>query len=220
MPLRLAKPAMRQALSRVQRRKSGCLPIGTSRCIVVDLRPAPAFARCFIPGSYCIADFEWLSLLRENLPEQRRVYVLAEREAREEIERRFRRHNFEVAGWVHPGVLWDCGADARSLGELEQLSPEATVLRVAAWKTLLVDVRKPDAFRAGRVPEALNISIDRLRASVAGLPRETRITLVCDDGELSCFGASVLRNLSYANVSILGGGFRAYMESGLPIARG
>lgn len=220
MSLRLAKPAVRQALSRVRRRKNGCLPIDTSRCVVVDLRPAAAFARCFVPGSYCIADFAWLSLLRENLPEQRRVYVLAEREARENIKRRFRKHDFDVAGWVHPGVLRGFGVDMRSLGEFEQLTPEGTALRLAAWKTLLFDLRRPGAFRARRVPDALNISIDRLRASVAGLPRETRITLMCDDGEMSCFGASVLRNLSYANVSIVCGGFRAYVESGLPVMQG
>jgi rhodanese-related sulfurtransferase len=100
------------------------------------------------------------------------------------------------------------------------VEPDTLAVRVAAWKTLVVDTRSPAAFERARIREALHIPPDNLTSSLTGLPAETVLCVVCESGNRASFVASVVWNLGFRNVSFLKGGFTAYLESRLPFARG
>ena len=186
----------------------------------MDLRTAASFAKGFLSGSYSLTNLEWLPSLRKNvLPEQRMVYLIAENEATGRLKRRFSKHKFEIAGCFHPDLLREWQATEGALCTIEELNPECLAVRLAAWKTVVVDLRDRSAFRAAHMPEALNLCLDNLRSSIAGLPHETAVTVVCETGERSSFAASLLWNLNYRKVAVLSGGFHSYLESGMPLIR-
>jgi rhodanese-related sulfurtransferase len=203
-----------------QLQNSQFLSICGPGAILVDLRPVGSFVRGFIPGSYSLSNLKWLTSFRRNLlPEQRTVYLIAESDVTGNLKRRFSKHKFEIAGCFHPGLLREWQANERALESIEELDPQRLTVRLAAWKTVVVDLRDRAAFRAAHMPEALNFALDNLRASVAGLPHETPLTVVCETGERSCFAASLLWNLNYRKLAILSGGFQSYLESGMPLIR-
>jgi hydroxyacylglutathione hydrolase len=116
-------------------------------------------------------------------------------------------------------VLQEWQTGGGPLGTIEELEAEPLAVRVAAWKTIVVDLREPHAFRLAHIPEALNLPLKNFRFSVAGLPHQTSLTVVCETGDRSSFAASLLWNMNYHNVAILRGGFRRYLEAGLPVIR-
>ena len=228
MPLRLAKPVVvriqkqaRRVLNRVPRlENTQFLSVHRAGTILVDLRAAASFVRGFIPGSYNLADLKWLNLLRKNIPlEQRLVYLITEPDTPRDLRRTFAKHQFEVAGRFHPGVLGEWKTADGALGVIEELDPELLAVRLAGWKTVVVDLRDAAAFQAAHTPEALNLSLDNFRASIAGLPHETALTVICETGSRSSLAASLLWNLNYRKLSILRGGFHRYLECGLPAIR-
>jgi rhodanese-related sulfurtransferase len=96
---------------------------------------------------------------------------------------------------------------------------------------LVVDVREPQEFRDGHVPDAVNIprGVLELRAD-PGSPvadpglsaeRSERILVYCTKGPgaRSLFAAQTLRSMGYENVEVLGGGLNAWEENGLPVER-
>lgn len=212
----------RRALCRVpQLQTAQFLSIHKPGSILVDLRAAALFTRGFIPGSYHLTGLHSVGFLRQNVrPEQGTVYLIGKCEGPRRVVRNFARHRLEIAGWFHPEVLHLWQAARGALATIEELDPEPLTVRLAAWKTVVLDLREPDAFRLARVPDALNLSLCNLRASIAGLPHESALTIVCDTGDKSSFAASLLWNLSYRNVAILRGGFRRYLEAGMPVIRG
>lgn len=188
--------------------------------LLIDLRAIPSFTRGFIPGSYHLGQALSAGLLRQNVrPEQRMVYLIGECENPREMTRDFAKHGFEIAGWFRPEVLREWQNGGGVLGTIEELEPEALAVRIAAWKTIVVDLRDPEAFRRAHIQEALNLSLNDFQSSVAGLPHQSALTVVCETGAQASFAASLLWNLNYRNVAILRGGFQRYLEAGLRVVR-
>jgi rhodanese-related sulfurtransferase len=212
----------RRVLRRVpELRNSQFLSIDKPESILVDLRGSASFARGFIPGSYNLGGLASIDALRENVrPEQRTVYLIGKCEKPQDLVRDFAKHKFEIAGWFQPDVLRDWQTAGGALGTIEELDPEVLAVRIAAWKTIVIDLREPHAYRRAHIAEALNLSLKHFRASVAGLPQQSSVTVVCETGDRSSFGASLLWNMNYSNVAILRGGFQRYVEAGLPVVRG
>lgn len=187
--------------------------------ILVDLRSAASFVRGFIPGSYSLPLAMDAGLLRQNVPPaERKLYLIGECDHRQKLMRNFAKHGFEIAGWFQQDVLREWQMGGGRLATIEELVPEALAVRIAAWKTIVVDFRDSEAFRCAHIPEALNFSLKDFKSSVAGLPHESDLTAVCETGEQSSFAASLLWNMNYRNVAILRGGFRRYLEAGLRVA--
>lgn len=194
--------------------------ISNPGAIFVDLRKTGSFVRGFIPGSYNLPLEMPAALLRQGMrPGEHTVYLIGECENPQGLMRDFSEQGLEIAGWFQPDVLGDWQGAGGSLGTIEELEPDALAIRIAAWKTVVVDVRDKDAFRQAHIPEALNLPLGDFRVSVAGLPQQSAVTVVCENGGWAAFAASLLWNIGYCNVAILRGGFRRYLEAGLKVNR-
>jgi rhodanese-related sulfurtransferase len=159
-------------------------------------------------------------LLRQNVePEQRKVYLIGECGNPQDLVDDFAKYGFEIAGWFQPEALREWKNGGELLGTIEELEPEALAVRIAAWKTIVLDLRDSEAFRRAHIPEALNLSLKNFKSSVVGLPHESTLTVVCETGEPSSFVASLLWKMNYRNLAILRGGFRRYREAGLRVVR-
>jgi rhodanese-related sulfurtransferase len=96
---------------------------------------------------------------------------------------------------------------------------------------LVVDVREPQEFRDGHVPDAVNIprGMLELRAdpaspvadSTLSAERSRRILVYCakGPGARSLLAAQTLTSMGYEGVEVLGGGLIAWEEEGLPVER-
>jgi glyoxylase-like metal-dependent hydrolase (beta-lactamase superfamily II)/rhodanese-related sulfurtransferase len=84
---------------------------------------------------------------------------------------------------------------------------------------LVLDVREDAAFRAGRIPGAVNLPRGQLELRVNDeIPDPTiRIVTCCEFGKISTLAAATLRQLGYMRTVALDGGVKAWRESGFPI---
>jgi rhodanese-related sulfurtransferase len=94
---------------------------------------------------------------------------------------------------------------------------------------LILDVREPDEYRDGHLPEALNIprGLLEIRADTASPVADPalsanvsgRVLVYCtkNPGARSLLAAQTLAQMGYEDVEVLGGGLVAWAESGLPV---
>jgi rhodanese-related sulfurtransferase len=106
-----------------------------------------------------------------------------------------------MAGFVAGGLL---------RGEHPQVDAEIfTGVPTAEWP-LLIDVRTPQEFAAGKIPSAVNIPVDELRDRLGEIPRDREIVVYCQVGQRGYLVTRILRQagLSARN---LGGGYKIYL---------
>jgi rhodanese-related sulfurtransferase len=100
---------------------------------------------------------------------------------------------------------------------IEHIDADTLAVRMAAWKTVVVDVRGANALQAGRIPEAILIPENELSTCLRGLPLETSLTLVCETGAQATLAAGALWDYGFRKIAVLKGGFAGYSERGCPV---
>jgi rhodanese-related sulfurtransferase len=87
---------------------------------------------------------------------------------------------------------------------------------------LVVDVRGPDAYRAGHIADAVSLSLDELEGYFTrlGPPLARPLSFVCHRGMRSVAAAAAVAALGYSDVSSLAGGMTAWRAAGFPTVRG
>jgi rhodanese-related sulfurtransferase len=83
----------------------------------------------------------------------------------------------------------------------------------------VVDVRPPEQFAAGSVPNARNIPIGEIGQRGSELRKDRPVILVCNTGRTAYGAASKLRAGGIGEVYVLAGGVAAWREAGLPIRK-
>src|SRR2546425_3713166 len=104
------------------------------------------------------------------------------------------------------------------------LFPYTTLCRsrlAAGEPVVVIDVRDPDEYRDGHLEAATNISRGFLefRVGTAVTDPSTPIVLYCQTGLRSVLAAKALKELGYATVINLQGGYQKWVQSGLPVVR-
>jgi len=81
----------------------------------------------------------------------------------------------------------------------------------------VVDVRSPEDFGKGSLPNAKNIPTASLAGRVGDLKKDRPVILVCNTGNSAGPAAAQLRAAGFAEVFVLAGGLAAWREAGLPL---
>ena len=81
----------------------------------------------------------------------------------------------------------------------------------------LLDVREPDEYEQGALPNAIHVPRGQLEFSVEGrLPnKNAHIAVYCAGGTRSAFAAKTLQDLGFTNVVSMSGGFNKWKDEGL-----
>ena len=84
---------------------------------------------------------------------------------------------------------------------------------------VLIDVREESEWAAGHVAGAIHLGKGVIERDIeTRIPdRDTRLVLYCGGGFRSALAADNLRKMGYKSAISLDGGWRAYLESGLPV---
>ncbi|HEX4584676.1 MAG TPA: rhodanese-like domain-containing protein [Burkholderiaceae bacterium] len=83
----------------------------------------------------------------------------------------------------------------------------------------VVDVRPPEQFATGTVPNARNIPLLEIGQRSSELRKDRPVILVCNPGRNAHGAASKLRASGIGEVYVLAGGVAAWREAGLPIRK-
>ena len=109
----------------------------------------------------------------------------------------------------------------RALFNLKEVTPlEATQL-LNHQDAVLLDVREPQEYQEGFLPNSIRIPLGSLSEKAAQLDkhRERPIIIVCRSGNRSAQAVRMLKRMGYETVYNLGGGLHAWRTANLPISK-
>lgn len=81
----------------------------------------------------------------------------------------------------------------------------------------IVDIRSPDEFAKGSLPNAKNLPADKIGDRMRELKKDKPLIVVCATGSTAGRTAAQLRAGGFSEVYVLGGGLAAWREAGLPV---
>ena len=81
---------------------------------------------------------------------------------------------------------------------------------------VLVDVREPHEWDAGRVPGARHVQLEHLASQADTIPRDKRVIFQCRLGVRSAMATKAFRASGYDALS-MAGGIQAWHDAGLPL---
>ena len=84
---------------------------------------------------------------------------------------------------------------------------------------VFVDVRSPEAFKAGSIPNARNLPAADVLTRSGALPKDKPLIVFCEQGRSSVRVAATLRKQGHAEVYNLEGGLTAWLQAGMPLSR-
>ncbi|MBO2671312.1 hypothetical protein AYI81_03085 [Shewanella algae] len=95
----------------------------------------------------------------------------------------------------------------------EQMVPEVALTKVAQG-AMLVDVRTPEEYAEGHLPEAVNIPFEQIAEAFAkqGIAKDTPVVVYCRSGRRSGIAKESLDNAGYQEV-YNGGGYDSLKAS-------
>ncbi len=81
----------------------------------------------------------------------------------------------------------------------------------------LLDVRTPEEFETGSLPDAVNIPLDELRDRIDEIPKDRPVYLFCAVGQRGYLAYRILSQRGYDNVFNLSGGLKTWRAAIAPI---
>jgi NADPH-dependent 2,4-dienoyl-CoA reductase/sulfur reductase-like enzyme/rhodanese-related sulfurtransferase len=105
-----------------------------------------------------------------------------------------------MAGFVAAGLL---------RGDHPQIDVEALLDAPADRRPYVLDVRTPDDFAEGHIPEAVNIPVDELRRRLGEVPRDREVASYCQVGQRGYLATRILLHAGFQAANI-GGGYKTY----------
>ncbi len=118
------------------------------------------------------------------------------------------------AGWM----LWQRWLGPRLAG-VRSLDA-AGFLRLRDREPVVLDVRSAGEWAGGHPRDALLISLHELGSRLSEIPRDRPVVCICASGMRSAQAARMLAKHGCAEVYNFSGGFGAWAQAGLPVARG
>lgn len=88
-------------------------------------------------------------------------------------------------------------------------------------KGLLVDVREPDEYRGGHIPNALSLPLSGLATGLKQIEKHMArpIIVCCRTSQRSARAAVALRKHGFASVQVLAGGITTWQGENLPVVK-
>lgn len=113
-----------------------------------------------------------------------------------------------------------CQAESPTAATAQVIAPEA-LLASPPEGVLILDVRTPEEFAAGHVPEAVNIPHDQLAARLPELDaaKSSPIVVYCERGGRAKKAEGLLLGAGYRDVLHLDGDMSAWRAAGRPTAK-
>jgi glyoxylase-like metal-dependent hydrolase (beta-lactamase superfamily II)/rhodanese-related sulfurtransferase len=106
----------------------------------------------------------------------------------------------------------------RQAPEIERVGIEDVERRTA--DTVLLDVREPEEYTYGHIPDAMSVPQAELASRLDEVPRGRPVIAICQTGVRSLRAAQFLKQQGYEDVRSLDGGTEAWVAGGRPVDHG
>jgi len=105
---------------------------------------------------------------------------------------------------------------AQAKSQITEIDTNEAASRITTGGVIVLDVREPDEYEQGALPDALHIPRGHLEAQIeARIVEKTAPVLVyCAGGVRSAFATKTLHELGYTNVVSVAGGFQKWKDEG------
>jgi len=107
---------------------------------------------------------------------------------------------------------------AQAKSQITEIDTNEAASRVATGGVIVLDVREPDEYEQGALPDALHIPRGHLEAQIEGriVEKTAPVLVYCAGGVRSAFATKTLHELGYTNVVSVAGGFQKWKDEGRP----
>lgn len=190
--------------------------------MVVDTRPASAFAAEHVPGTLNIPlNKSFTTWAGSLLPYDRDLYLIMPDASPGAVEAAVRNLVLigldRVAGYLGAEAVTLWAAEGRATGTIPHLSARELAARGDA--PIIVDVRAQSEWEAGHLPGAVHIPLPELEERLEEIPTGQDVVMQCQGGGRSAIAASLLKAHGRDRVANLAGGFTAWVGAGLPVEK-
>jgi hydroxyacylglutathione hydrolase len=184
--------------------------------MVVDARPADAYAAGHLPGTINIpAGDGFLGWAGWLLPYDRPLGLIVEEAQLVAVRDELLLIGLDqVAGYWTPAVL-----EGQSLARYERQSAAELRPVIARNGVLLLDVRTPAEYAAGHIPGSQNIPLNRLTERLGALPVNQPVIVYCQGASRSPIAASMLQAHGWNTVVEMNDGLDGWQAAGAPLER-
>ena len=185
--------------------------------VLVDTRMMLAFGGGHIKGALSIGGSPMLSIWAGWLLDARKsiLLVLESHERLDEIVRLFLRTGYtKFAGYLVGGMTaWDnAGYPLDQIGQMT-----VHEIKARGKKLQLLDVRSPDEWKGGRIPNARHVFLGELRAKIGQLEKSKPTAVYCDSGYRASIATSILKQEGFGCVCNVPGSWQAWKKAGFPV---
>ncbi len=185
--------------------------------VLIDTRMMLAFGGGHIQGALSIGGKPLLSIWAGWLldPMKPLLLVLESDDQLEEIVRYFVRTGYtRFAGYLVGGMTaWNnAGLPLESVGQMTVHD-----VKRAGKRLQLIDVRSPDEWDRGHIPNARHYFLGELREHLDKLNRTKPTAVYCDSGYRASIAASILQQAGFKCVCNIPGSWQAWEEAGFPV---
>ena len=118
-----------------------------------------------------------------------------------------------VGATERPLLAFHAGADV----PLAIAPEDVQRYREAGEEIVLIDLRPPDAYRAGHLSHARSLPLAEIRRREPEIPRAGRVVLYARTPEEAAAAYQALRDAGHRNVMVLAGGLPAWVRLGYPL---
>ena len=114
-------------------------------------------------------------------------------------------------------LLWPLVA--KRLSPMKDIGNLGATQLVNTRNAVLLDVREPAEYGAGRLPRAINVPLSQLASRGQELGKLTGrpVIVYCERGGRSRNAGAALAKQGFTDIYNLNGGFRAWKDAGLPV---
>ena len=102
----------------------------------------------------------------------------------------------------------------------KELSPATAVDMINHNNAVVIDLRDPEAFRAGHIIDSIRVSADDFNQQRMEKYKKKPFILVCAKGLQSTTLATKLRTQGFTDPMVLAGGVAAWQAASLPLVKG
>jgi sulfur-carrier protein adenylyltransferase/sulfurtransferase len=98
--------------------------------------------------------------------------------------------------------------------QIEELTPEQVRdMQARNEQAVYLDVREPNEWNLGRLPQAIHLPRGNLESKVEGLiDRNQKVVIYCARGNRSALAALTLKQMGYENVASMARGIQGWAE--------
>ena len=186
--------------------------------IALDVRPGAEFVAGHVPGSVSIPlSGQFASWAGAVLGLSSRPVLIAENADQiKQARMRLARIGIEdVTGYVEGGTEgWRKAA--LPVEQVYQITPQELARQLSQGGIGVLDVRREGEFQAGHIEGADWHPLDRFKAALPEISKNSPVAVHCKSGYRSLIAVSLLQRAGYHNVVDVAGGFDAWVGAGLP----